>query len=164
MLNFPCKIILQRGTRYWDPLTKIHLSNRENSKVITQEFADNNDLRNIESAIETSVLRTYEIEQNEEDVEETTEVKQSEETISEEEQVEEESVETSDAEAETTDDSTEDVEKQEETESKLVKTTEDGEPRCQHIKDDDEQCTYTAKYPEDDDPIYCGVHKNKLEE
>lgn len=53
--------------------------------------------------------------------------------------------------------------KDNEPEIELEATTEDGDPRCQEIKSDGEQCKNAAKYPEDN-PIYCGTHKDKLEE
>lgn len=174
---------LNRGYGYFDELTNTHLTTANPRRIFTdeeiarynmsaiyrsikfgtlkaKEDIDSLDIKKEESGMEADtkdpeVTPTEEItpENNTQETEskEETEVTNKEEF----EKIEEEKTETLE---ETNEENPEEVE-----DNGLKAFTEDGEPRCQEIKNDGEQCTYAAKYPEDN-PKYCGRHKNKLNE
>ena len=133
------KVILQ-SQAYWDEETRTHLTNSNKTRIFSDEFIENNDMSNIESAIDVGVLKKVEIDKKDKK-DEKENVK--EETIEEENEVE---------------DGYKDFKKViEEEESKP------DEDQCQATTTSGEQCRNEAKYPEDD-PKYCGVHKKLLDE
>lgn len=136
------KVTLNKGTSYYDPKTNTNLKLSSKTKTFSDEDIERLDMTNIEFAISVNVLKKTDLAAEEPVQEETEEVKQ-EET---DEPVKEE---------------TEEVLQEEE--SDLEEFTDDGDPRCQEITGSGNQCKNAAKYPEED-PLYCGTHKDKLEE
>lgn len=153
------KIVLRRGTAYYDPKTKIHLTRRKPSFYCDDEFLENHDMSSIESAIGDKVLKKLggedlKIEEKKEETSSLEEISQKSLENKEEEIIEEEVIEEKE----------EVIEKEViEEDNGLEALQEDGDPRCQAITGSKVQCDNTAKYPEDN-PIYCGIHKSKLEE
>jgi len=142
---------LSKGkTAYWDPKTKTHLTISNNKEKFTDKQREELDFTNIMSALRSGVLSpiTFKEDKKEDSEDETKDT-------NEEDTNEEDTNEEDTNEEDTNEEDTNEEEDQEENE--LEKYTEDGNLRCQEVKSDGTQCTYDAKYPEDD-PKYCGVH------
>jgi len=154
------KVVLNKGTAYFDPKTRTNLFKSKNFRTFTAEELKNYDMSNIYFAVSVGILKEYGSREVKED---TRIVEPVEETIQKETLETEELPEETATEEEITEDVIEETEEAAET-TTLEAFTADGRPRCQSLKNDNEtQCANAAKYPEDN-PIYCGAHKNKLEE
>jgi len=128
--------------------TKTNLSKSKNSRTFTDEELENLDMSNIKFAISVNVLKKYDVEL----IEEVEPLKEGE--VLNIGDSDDKEIEETLAEIPTVDTNSEEI--------IFQAFTESGEPRCQAITGDGSQCEHAAKYPEDD-PIYCGIHKSKIE-
>ena len=135
-VNFKGVKLAKGKTAYWDPKTRTHLTISRNKRLFSKKERGNLNFKNIESALSSGALVSIPL-------------KEEDSKASKKEKVEE--------------NNQEDISTEESTEEKLEKVTSERKPRCQEIKSDGSQCTYDAKYPEDN-PKYCGIHKKSLEE
>jgi hypothetical protein len=129
------KVILDSGQSFWDEKTKTNLSLSDKSRVFDDDFIENHDMSNIEYAINVGVLKKVDV---------NTVVKE----------------ETIDGEPE------KELDKEYPDYKKVLEEEEENtiEPsQCQATTTSGDQCQNTAKYPEDD-PKYCHIHRNLLEE
>ena len=137
------KVTLNKGTSYFDPKTNTNLKLSKKTRTFSKEELERLDMKNIEFAIQVNVLKKVETDEpmNEKTEEPVNEV--AEKPVNEPEKEPE----------------TEEADK----ESELEEFTDDGDLRCVEITGSGTQCKNAAKYPEED-PKYCGTHKDKQEE
>lgn len=164
-------VYINRGYAYFDEKTRTHLTRSNPKRVFTDEELATLDMSGIERGIRLGTLRKEEITVSKEDKDEV--VKEMPEAVSEEEKIEEPIAEEMTEETEETQETEEmpdeeEAEKEQENiieedgEENLEDLTKEGEPRCQARKADGTQCTFAAKVPEDN-PIYCGRHRDLLD-
>ena len=169
-------VYINRGYAYFDEKTKTHLTRSNPKRVFTDEELKTLDMSGIERGIRLGTLRREEVKDPEEVQPDKEVVKETETEV--EIKIEESSDKTSKTvekeskekpiEEEAENEGEQEVEKKEaeesatEEEGDFADLTKEGEPRCQAKKADGSQCTFAAKVPEDN-PIYCGRHKDLLD-
>ena len=128
------KVVLNKGQAYNDDKTRTHLTLSEPSRTFSDDFIEDNNMGNIEYAINVGVLRK---------VEPDTVVEEEKDGGEPESEIEKEYP---------------DYKKVLEEEEYSIEPN-----QCQATTNSGDQCQNTAKYPEDD-PKYCHLHKSLLEE
>lgn len=158
------KIVLEKGNRYWDPLTNTHLKRTDRERIFTDEQIESFDMSNIKYACTVGVVRKIDLDKDvDKSVNEDKEVLDA---LS-----DDKKVMTQDEDTQTANDEETQKETEEEVQTgaeEEVSDTEDEESvdefvQCIAETSSGSQCKNEAKYPEED-PVVCHVHKGKLDE